>query len=684
MAENPVTVDPNAYRVPVPQAARPADATPIAAGLERIGQAGFQLGQALYQQDQQDRVIRAQLYISGEMEQARLQAAHEPVLDNIIPTFKTTAEKIKAGALAFGADEHTRTAIEHEYDRARLTAEANIFPDVMKQRADVAQANILTLADRNARDAEVFPSIDLAHFKERVDQFADQLVLSGGATRSSATTWALNQKKALDFMKADQAVTGNPTLGLQQLRQRDSGEPGAAFSNYRNLEPEKRNVLIDRAMAGAKQKAVNVSLSVQQGVTSIMTGQSNADGQLAAITARGATQDQLAEARLEFDAAGLAKNSIDSFTVAGPEEQGRLIADFQQKALDPAYPERVRMLAEFAQQIGVVEHDWHTDPASAADRYFKLPKDAIMADRIAARKAAYVVKGLPFYSDPLSKAESANIIKTFTNMPQVDQKPAYARAIMGSFGSYGEEATKQLLRDKMPWGFVRLADPDLSPFASANLAAAISVPISDLRKRYGGDPTVATGLERDAIAKFNDGPAKSLPAGDPAQIAEQAQITAQLALQLGSAQQAYDLLWGMHKYAAVNGGETRIRIPAGVAPDMVTQQAERVLSDAISAGGAVVRPPLPGAPGETIRYDLLTDLPTTDMRQRELTAHGGWLTYSGPTGTDDGIVLTLYGRPAVDKNKREIRFTWRELQDYGAREQFDKAQKQLQTATGAR
>jgi hypothetical protein len=688
MAENPVLVDPNAFRAPIPQAPQPVDVSPIAAGLGKIGETAFQLGQALYQQDQHDRVIRAQLHIASGMEQLRLQAGQERNLDNIIPAFNTGAEQLQAQAMAFAQDEHTRTAIGFEFQRAKRTTEAHIFPDVMRQRAGTAHANILTLNERVFQAAAAFPSGDMTPFKEQVGQLADQLVLSGAARRDTARAWELAQRERLDFMKADQAISNSPMIALQQLRARETGDPGAPFSNYTDLL-ERRNVLIERAMAAAKQKAVNISLDVRQGVTAILGGQRDAVSNMNNLIANGATPEQQAEASADFTAATMAKNSVDRMAIATPAEQAKITADFYAKALDPANPAAVRVIGPFTEQVRAIEHDWQTDPASAADRYFpaKLPNDATLADRMDLRKSAFAVKGLPSYTPLLTQAEVANTIKTFTEMSQVDQKPAYARAILGSMGIHAEEGMGQLLAAKMPPGFVKMADPGMTPYAAAQLAAAISIPIAEQRKRYGGDPTVATGLERDALTKYNDGPAKSFPTADPGQIANNAQLTAQMALQVGDAQKAYDLLWGADKYVAVNGGESRLRIPPGVDGTMVKSQAERILTDAIGADGAVIRQPLPsGIPGVqevSIRHELLTDLPTADMRKRELQAHGGWLTYSGPNGRDDGIVLTVYGRPAVDKNGQDIRFTWLQLQDYGARAVFEKETARLEASRRA-
>lgn len=685
MAENPVTVDPNAFRAPIPQAGPSPDVSPIAKSVGTLGEVGYQLGQALYQQDQQSRLMQAQLHIAEGMQRVRLQAAREPVLDNIIPTFRTGVEQVRTGAMAFAEDEHTRAAIGMELERARLSAEANVFPDVMKKRAELAHANILTLTDLVFKEAEPFPSKDMTMFKERIDQYAEQLVLSGAASRDRATAWRLAQRAGLDFMKADQAVQNSPLVALHDLQERNSEDPGAPFSNYLDLAPDKRAVLIDRAKAGAQQKAVNTSLLVRQGVTAILSGFGTADGQLSAIAAMGATPQQQAEASAHFAAAGVAKNAVDPYALAAPEEQARIVAAFYGKAVDPANPAMVQVVEAFSERIRAVDHDWQQDPASAADRYFpaRLPKDATLADRIALRKAAYAVKGLPFYTDPLSKPEVASIIKTFTELPDVDQRPAYARAVIGSFGQFSDDAIHQLLREKMPWGFVKIADPNISPFAAAQLSAAMKATIGEHRKRYGADPAVATDLEREAIAKFAEKPGQSFPQGDPTQIIEMGQVTALLALQMGDAQRAYDALWGMYKFLPVNGGEARVRFPPGTTDEQnafVIAQAGKILVDAVSAGGAVIRPPLPGANETAVRHELLTDLPTVDMRTRELKEHGGWLTYSGPNGTDDGIVLTVYGRPAVDKSGQQVRFSWQEVRDYGARLRFEQAQARVQAS----
>jgi len=666
MAENPVYTDAGAFRTPIPAAPRPVDRSPVYGGLGRVGEALERLGTVLYQQDQQARVLWAQVGMAKGFQALRQRTAAETDWEKIQETFAEGSTRIQAEFLGSARDDRTREAIAIEFEREALTAQAHLTADVLRKKAEADLAGMTERLGQLEQAALEYPDHDLTSLKEQADALYAGRVAAGTLPKDRAAAMLLSTRQRLDEIKATALVMGNPAGAEIMLQERERGADNA-YTNFTDLDPLKRLALTDKAHAGAAQRDANVDELGRQGVFAVLTGQSDGDAQVRAIAKAGATARQLDNWGGRIRAAGVARSFLDRISTAGPAEASRLIGEFSAKAVDVADPYMVTAVEPFHEELRAMEQHWRSDPAKAADLYFplkQLPDGApgvTMAQRIAQRTAAFKVKELPLGTHVLTKDEEFRAIASFKAAP-VDQRPPLARNLVMSYGPYAAEAVTQLLDKGLQWEFLPMSEPSISPYAAAQLSASMQLSIEDLRKTYA-ESEEATAIQSAALEAFREGYGLSLPAGEPKQIVELGQVTAKLALHLRSADKAYAALWGQFPLKTVDGGATQVRFPPGT-PE---QEQEMVVTTAAD----ILR--------NIDLRNLLTDLPDPATLSQHLHEFGGWITYSGPDGSDAGIVLTLYGRPVLTKAGNKVQLTWREALQYKPPDRLTPAQRAVAT-----
>lgn len=653
MAENPVFTDPNAYRVGVPQAARPVDKSPIGESLSRVGESIFRLTMVLNKQDQESRILQARIKMGEGFQALEQSIATETDLEKLTPMYQAGAEQLKNEALSLAKDENTRKAIEYDYVRNNLTAQANVFSRVTKMKAQQGHAQVAQLAEVTMQKALTSSDRNLVDVKEDFSGLAKSLVDMGVMDVGSAEVWRLNQVQRADHIRAMSEEKMNPANALMLLEEKDKN---GDYKNFVDLKPEYRIAIADIARQHMKKDATQLSLMAQQGEYAIMSGQIKAPVAVERYKRSGASPMQVEEITKWYAAAEKAKAILDVRAVSDAAGAAKLDAEFVKYASMEGNEYSMRVLANYNQISAENDQLWKSDPAVAADRFFPSKEKPAMENGdytfeqiLRNRVSAYTTKGFKPGTKLLSKDEETTFIKTakFEQM-NPDDKANYVRQRVASYGDLAGPIMKQLLDAGAPPEVLLIADQDMSPYANGLLATTMGLTEQEAKGSKYTLPKDADDVVKTAKELFNSGVGLSMVANDQKEKSLYWESYRKLALYMGDAQAAYDALWKDIPIRKADGGRSAMRFPRG----MDTDQIDGIVDKA----AALLNTP------ELINPDIATDVSNKELLVSQLNRVGGWVTYSEGS-RDAGLAFTMDGRVVLDKKRNPIKLYWRQFDE---------------------
>lgn len=642
---DPIFTDPGAGRVATPKAPRPVDTTRTDAATGRLMDTLLEFGKAVYQHEQKNVVLKAQVDMARGFQQLVFDAGEAETFEETQEIFNNGSTKILNEIQERSIDGRTQDSLGLIFERNALRASAEVTGIVTKKKTDEFLSNMGERGDQIMDEVLASPTLDVTELKDELSALGVFAAESGAMSQLQKRKWVSSQRGRADLVKAMQLIQSSPQKAEDMLNEREGGDEGK-FSNFTDLEPMDRLRLQAKAKASVKKEVANVGEVMQTNIDHARNGRPVESPGLFALRP-GVTKSQIEDYAGNVEASTFAFSMVEEASFAPFFDASK----FMQQIIDKAAPGQPNFQyfgseIRWAQnQIALNQQRWNANPASMADATFPsvtstaLPgqDDKGLENRISNRYNAYEAKGLPRDRwKALTAQEASDITRGFMETAP-DQKQSYIRAMMSNAGLQAPAMVQQLLSTgesggHMPPEFVVIQD--VNPLASSEVSKIVGVNATELRRAYS-DPSEATTVEREMIDLFNTGIGRTLP-DDPTQTGRFRDVSVRLALKMGDAEEAYTLLWGDRDL------DGTVRWPRGLnerQKDFMVRRMDESLTDPVGFGLI----PKTAAP-----EDIHT-------RKQKLLSAGEWITYPGPDGNDEGVALMWQGRPWLNAEGDEVR-----------------------------
>lgn len=652
----PQFTDVGAYARSVPGSARVADAAPVYEAVGETAGAAMKLAGVFYQQDQDKAVLDAKIGMAQGFAELRQKVSEETDFTKAQQMFDDGATAIKAKAAPFEIDGNAQAKIGASYAASYQSAQADVYQRITALRSAkyLESANALGAQLRDTAPLDGQLDRTLSASKAQVREQGANMFKTGTLDEANAGKWTRGHLGELDDALATWDVKNNPQMALKALKANKDGK----WQEYTDLDVKRREVLISAADGAMRANAANVDELQVQAVDNILTGQGNGRAQIQEAYRRGMQGSRAQDFEGMVKASEVTKSYLDRARYKPISEWGTVKAEFEKAASESGNEYLKRMKTTLHSQLDALEKQWKADPAATADREFPLPKHpegkpwpltAVMNQR----RGVIDAMGLGFEPDKkgvyardrlLTEPEVGKLSAALVNAPPSEKATAMTQ-LQKDLGPWVGLGVQQLRREAdLPYAYVLMGDPSVSPTGVNILASTAGRPAADLAKGLADPDTQRKLIENATRQQFRDGPWRTFQNPDDATAAMEATVAA--ALRYGqedagsAADRAIKDIWGKLDIVGT------ARMPVGTTAE---QKAK------ITYGLADATRNL-----ERFKPALATGNAGADTLLR-LKSEGRWYTYTGAGGKDEGVELKWGLITVADTEGRPIRIPFDDL-----------------------
>jgi hypothetical protein len=622
---------------------------------DAVSQAAQGLARVFYRQDQEKAVLDARGQMTERFAEIRDSLAGETDFGKASQKFEDGAAKIYAEMEGHATDDRTQNVIRSSYAEMHQATQADVGRQITAQRNSAFLAAVEGRIAQLNQDAATDPDATLTGSKAEIQGLGEALFKTGVLDTEGAARYTRNALGELDNARASWMVQQSPGHGRDALM--ESGENGSGFTQFTDLDPQRRTALSWEANGRAEANTANLaSLQVQRD-DEIWSGKGDGAGWVQTAQALGLAGDRAvawdASRRATLDA----KTAYDALRFSRPEDWGTRLAAFDEKARLPGNEDYQGAAKRLHREVEQLRQRWSEDPAQMAAQQSQLPPPppgmkewplgAQMAQRLAVIDTLHVagIAGAgraPTRERLLTNAEMQGNLTALREAPG-EQKPQLLKTMLDGMGSYAHRGIAQMHREGgLPVEYVHMADRNTPGPAVDVLSRTVDASRADLVQRLADPAQDRERIEQAVRGQFDEGVGRTF--ADAQDAGERLEMTVKTALHHGqrlspeaAARRAMQDLWGHVQQV----GTVRL-------PPSVTVEGKAKITEGLEHELAHIE-----------RHEPAVD----DAQHLErLRSEGQWFTYAGRDGDMEGVELRWEGAPVMDSTERPVRVRLDDIQ----------------------